>query len=151
MSVQKFILAAVVVSFALVSCQKEEIQPTVPVAPAVETGVSTSIDDDVNQRSAKYAPRFNEDAEVVLSPCGNSFNADVRIGNSVVTGTYYYEIRKVGSNELVDSGMIGHGGNTNPVLTPCTNYSFKFFGAPGTSHSATQLLSSDGCGGIYEC
>lgn len=151
MSVSKFILIATVTSLTLFSCEKEEITPVLPNSPAVDSEVPNTIDDNLAEREGINVVKFNEDAQATLTPCGNRFYADVRIGNSVVSGTYYYEIRKAGSNEIVDSGMIGHGGVTNPVLESCTEYVFKFFSANGTSHSVSQLLSSDGCGGVFSC
>lgn len=151
MSVQKFILIATVASFALFSCEKEEFTTT-PNAPSVDQGTSTTIDDDVpSTLPTSNINRNIEDAEAILTPCGQSFYADVRIGNSVVTGAYFYEITKEGSNEIIDSGMIGHGEYTHPVLETCTSYTFTFFGGNSTAFSVSQTLSSDGCGGVFGC
>ncbi len=152
MSVTRILAIATLSTLVLFSCTKEDIGP-VPPSPTLED-IETTIDEDdiTNERQLEGFHVFMEFAEAELTPCGNSFHVDVRVGDLPAVGSFNYEIRNAETNELVDSGTIGHSNYTNAVLQPCTDYKFKFFGTPNApNNSITQTVSSDGCGGLFSC
>jgi len=91
-------------------------------------------------------------AELSLSPCGYGFYANITSNGAPVTGQYQYKITLKGTNTVVDSGIISHGGNTSWNLNSCTEYDIEFWGNTVISTStSTQTVSTDGCNGVFNC
>lgn len=90
-------------------------------------------------------------AAATLSPCGLGFTVSITWFGAPGggAGSYPYEIRPLGGGVPLDSGMISDGMNTTWVLAPCTAYEFSFWW--GGASPATQVVTTDGCGGIFVC
>jgi hypothetical protein len=90
-------------------------------------------------------------AAATLSPCGYGFNVSITWygGSGGGPASYYYEIGPLGSGTPIDFGTISHGMNTPWVLAPCTTYEFSFFW--GGVSPAIQIVTTDGCGGVFVC
>lgn len=140
----KTAIKLIILSLGIIySCDKEIIQP-INESEKIDSATSDSLTVDY-QFKAPYA-------SIALTACGDGFKATITKMGQPDNDSYPYEIREAGSCNVVDSGMISDGQNTNWVLSPCTDYDFEFWGYSGCSTcSSVQTVCSDGCGGIYIC
>lgn len=141
MSVKKMVAFAALISVVLFSCTKEDFPPQ---NERVQ-GPETVIGDDPNDDPALPI------ASATIHPCGYGFYVDVTYMEVPMSAEYHYEIREAGTNNVVDSGTVKHGGSTNWVLQPCTEYDFEFWGLNTTEYSTVQTASTEGCDGVFGC
>lgn len=135
-------LSILIVALSLSACKKEEFSKAneAPMMQEIENNSTAPV-------SRLRAPM----AVVTPSPCGYGFSCDIDwLYGGPATGSYAYEIWDGGT--MVDSGTISDGDNTTWTLSPCTSYTFVFYGSWASSLPTQSLsVTSDGCGGTFVC
>ena len=129
------------------SCSKEEIN---------SNQVNLNIEKEINESKTPITVIAKCPLRIKPTACGHGFTVFVyNYGNPTtpVTGvSVYYQILTIPSAVVVDSGYISHGMNTNWVLSPCTNYTFRIYPCKGNlTYFIDVVAQTDGCGGIFLC
>jgi hypothetical protein len=141
MKLKLSLLSILFVGLTMVSCEKEEFNKVAPESTTIE-----SKDTDATKARMR-APL----AVVTPSPCGYGFTCSIDwLWGGPASGSYPYEIWLLGT--MVDSGNISDGNNTPWTLSPCTTYTFVFYGSWASSlPTQTLTVTTDGCGGVFLC
>ncbi|WP_298758066.1 hypothetical protein [uncultured Psychroserpens sp.] len=131
---------------------------------------SCSIDDESNahktnaeqnvqleKRSAKDKTESAPFAVASITGCGYGFKVDMTLFALSSSQQFNYQVVIPGTTTVVNEGTVSQGMNTDWVLSPCTQYEFRFWGwpwtGPLTGHPPSQVLTAytDGCGNIFIC
>ncbi|WP_299336669.1 hypothetical protein [uncultured Psychroserpens sp.] len=92
-----------------------------------------------------------------ITGCGYGFKVDMTLFALSSSQQFNYEVWDVSGTNLINSGTVSQGMNTDWVLSPCTTYQFRFWGwpwtGPLTGHQPSQVLTAttDGCGNVFIC
>lgn len=148
MKFKLIVMTCLVMVLSVVSCQKEELDmETAPTTPKIENTINGPAT--LEERSTV---RLRTPLAIVNPvPCGYGFTCHIDLNTGgPAPGSYYYEITD-GTNTW--NGYVSDGDNTPWVLSPCTSYTFTFWGITGPPSASTQTLTvtTDGCGGNFLC
>ena len=151
MKIKLFVITGLVMVLGFASCQKEELDKSaVPAQTEIENSINAPNTPEEREAIKMRAPL----AVVTPVACGYGFTCHIDwLSGGAATGSYYYEITD-GVNTW--TGNVSDGQNTPWVLSPCTSYTFRFWGSwanPGPPNPPSQTLSvlTDGCGGTFVC
>ncbi|OUS02832.1 hypothetical protein A9Q86_01930 [Flavobacteriales bacterium 33_180_T64] len=109
----------------------------------------------LEKQSRKDKTEFSPFSIASITGCGYGFKVDMTLFALSSSQQFNYQV--VLGNSVVNQSTVSQGMNTDWVLSPCTQYEFRFWGwpwaGPLTGHPPTQILTAttDGCGNIFIC
>lgn len=109
------------------------------------------------QRTRQDNPKVAPFAVASITGCGYGFKVDMTLFALPSNQQLHYQVWDASGTILIDEDTVSQGMNTNWILSPCTDYQFKFWGwpwaGPLTGHPPSQVITgtTDGCGNIFIC
>lgn len=142
------IISTLTLALLFSACNKEE------AAEPIKTANNESLK--ASNRTTLKSTLKCPASYVTVTPCGNKFNFQLHYGPGGTGGESYWcfdYVLRDAMGIIIDIGTATHGGSTNPSpwVDPCETYYIQFTGCCGSIYPGSMPLTSDGCGGMWNC